>query len=96
MTVRVSLEDIAAGVFGESNTIKDSRQPQGQSNLGKLPPTEKLEFSVNRKTFHVNCPSGFVCLFNPHELYNAFFVTMFVFMIECQLVLIKAPEMSKP
>lgn len=47
MVVGVSLEDFAAGVFGESNTIKDSRQPQGQSDMGKLPLTERLEFAAN-------------------------------------------------
>lgn len=47
VVVGVFLEDNATGVFGESYTIKDSRQTRGQSNLGKLPLTERLELSAN-------------------------------------------------
>lgn len=47
MALGVFLEDNAPGVFGESYTVKDSRQLQGQSDQGKLPLTETLELPVN-------------------------------------------------
>lgn len=46
MVVGVFLDDNATGVFEESYGVKDNRQPQGQSNLGKLPLTERLESSA--------------------------------------------------
>lgn len=97
VVVGVFLEDNATGVFGESCTVKDSRQPQGQSDLGELPLTERLELSAKlsnvsqKPSFSFTC---FVC-FSSHAIYTMLFVTMFVFIIECQLVLMKPPALSK-
>lgn len=74
---------------GETRIVKDSRQPQGQSDLGKLPLTET---GATVSFFYLLCLS-----FNPRDLYNALFpVTIFVFITECQLVLEKPPVLSKP
>lgn len=94
MVVGVFLDDNATGVFEESYGVKDNRQPQGQSNLGKLPLTERLESSAIWATFHMNRPSVLLALFvfSTHVIYTM----LFVFIVECLLVLMKPPVLSKP
>lgn len=93
VVVGVFLEDNATGVFGESYTLKDRRQPQGQSDPGKLPLTERLEPTEQHFTRTVH--QFYLFVLQPTWFTQCFFVTMFVFIIECQLVLKKPPVLSK-
>lgn len=89
----VFLEDNVPGVFGWNYARTNGRQ--GQSDQGKLPLAERLELQAKGEMLHRDRPSvGF--FFQPKPYMLCFHGTVFVFIIKCQLVLIKAPVMSKP
>lgn len=85
---------ITPQVFLKSYGVKDNKQPQGQSNLGKLPLTERLESSAIWATFQTNRPSVLLALYV--FSIDVSYTMLFVFIVECQLVLMKPPVLSKP
>lgn len=68
VVVGVFLDANATSVFGESRNVKDSRHPQGQSDLGKLPLTERLELS------HEPSISFTLFVFSTHVIYTMLFL----------------------
>lgn len=89
------LEDKSPGVFKESNTVKDNHRdtPHGGNSLGLR------DWIASRLSdMSQELSSSFPRLslsFNRRGSNKAFLVTMFVFIIKCQLVLIKPSHAVK-
>lgn len=93
VVVGVFLEDNAAGVLKIVKDRKNHRDGPTWGNslwLKGWTRQSAMQFTGTVHQFYL-----LVCFLSPCPFYNAFFVSMFMFITECQIVL-KLPGLSKP